>query len=76
MIGLPLEVFKFLAYFASDIPVILKTSVVFPFQLSKDIRSSLISVYVIFNEPFISSAESAFTAEYIFSISTFSPTIL
>ena len=76
MIGLPLSVFNFLAYFASDIPDILKASALSPFQLSKDIGFSSISVYVIFNEPFVSSAESAFTAEYTLSIVTDSPTVL
>ena len=62
MIGLPLSVFKFLAYFASDIPDILKASALSPFQLSKDIGFSSISVYVIFNEPLILFATSAVSA--------------
>ena len=72
-----LPFFKFLAYFASDIPDILAVTGVPPFQSSTKVcESPAASVYVIFNEPFVSSAESAFTAEYTLSIVTDSPTVL
>ena len=77
MIGLPLSVFKFLAYFASDIPVILALTTPSPFQSSTKVcESPAISVYVIFNEPATFPAVSANFDEYTWSTSYNSPTIL
>ena len=77
MIGLPLSVFKFLAYLASDIPVMLATTESSPFQtFTKVCESPAISVYVIFNEPDTFPAVSANFDEYTWSTSYNSPTIL